>query len=405
MPRTLRSTTPTSTGRPTGFNPQEVIDDLPISFPDSVASGNEIIRIPSDAAAQWDMARWAKSRGGVFLADRWGPTYVPGGEAVATSTPYQFVISECEAWPVEEVLQEERVAERCLSDANVVTIDPSSPVTIIAMVPGPDRGRIVTYPVTPPSIEENKFYYEVSNLANVIVPLWAVVLDRAYTASQWVLAGNGTLRDLRLRPYELLYRDDPNSVGGADDGYLLPYEASDVTQGGLSLATEAIGRWTLVRTHRLWLYAPAGALFEVGGMITHLRPWEWRNVNGRDPAQSYQQDGRHGFFLGGGTQDEQKIQRKLSFYINQTLVGASLDKASGVEVVTGLTQAVTQANTYNTVATGIGPLMLRTVFRLLGNILHDITLATWIDEGGAFQYQVHAQAPQLWARLVNGEPQ
>src|SRR5262245_11734157 len=57
------------------------VDDLPIHFPNSVRTANgDAIRVPSDVAAQWDMLRWAKSRGGVLIADRFGPIYAAGGD-------------------------------------------------------------------------------------------------------------------------------------------------------------------------------------------------------------------------------------------------------------------------------------------------------------------------------------
>lgn len=352
------------------------VNDLPVTFPNSINAPGDVVRVPTDVTAQWDMCRWAKSRGGVLLADRHGPVYVAGGALAQTENTFDFTVAACEAWPLEELLQEERVALRALSAA-ATPISAAPPpgnagpaVTLVGMSVARDTGRIDPYPVTMPSAGRAATFMEVNNLANTIVPLWAIMADPARGA------GYAEMHDLRLRPFEVVYAD---RNGNYDTTMIVPYDV--------------VGGWYVLRNYRLWLYAPVDALFEVAGTAVHVRPWNTTLEGGEV----------RGFTL---TNDSDRtLERRLSFYINGQPAG-SLDETAGVEVVSGLTEATTSPNQYNpNVISPAQPLHVRTIFRSRANAIHDICLAVFVAEGQRFQYAAHVRQPQLWARMVAPQPQ
>lgn len=349
------------------------VDDLPIHFPNSVAATNgSAIRVPSDVVAQWAMLRWAKSRGGVLLADRFGATWCRGGDLAQTDSPFTFSLSPCEAWPLEEIVQEERLALRMLTTGATTVIVGTAPggggplASLIAMAVSRDTARIEAYPITLPSATRAATYMEVTNLANTVVPLWAVMPDPVRGADY------AALHDLRLRPFGVVCQDrttDPDTQIRA------PFDT--------------VGGWYVLRNYRVWFYAPANALFEVCASATHVRPYDPR-IDDVQIALSA----------------DRTLERRLSVLVNGQLAG-SVDSTAGVEVVSGLVEATTQPNPYNpNVISPEQPVGVRLVFRSLANAVHDIAIAVYITQGQtAYQYVAQVKQPQILARLVAPEPQ
>jgi hypothetical protein len=426
-------------------------DDLPIHFPNSVRTANgDEIRVPADVVAQWDMLRWAKSRGGVLLADRHGPVYVAGGElsqvaykgagatgdlqfiaatktitaagadfsglqpgqpiqisgaaqagnnktvtlAAVTRTrlttvqtlvnensstatlysPFSVRVSACEGWPLEEIAQEERVAVRRLS-ATGTTLAIGAPagsggpaLSLIGMSASRDGARITTYPVTLPSAARATTFLEVTNVANTIVPLWAVMADPARGVDF------GQLHDLRLRPYQLVCQDRTTDAALS---LLFPY---DTTIG-----------WYILRNYRLWLYAPANSLFEVCAWVGHIRPY--------DPDYSSSP-------ILINLQADRTLERRLSLCINGQ-IASSVDATAGVEIVSGLAEATAVPNQYApNIVSREQTLQVRLIFRSLANAIHDICPAVFIARGQrAYQYVADVRQPQIWARPLAPQPQ
>jgi hypothetical protein len=352
------------------------VDDTPVrlqnTYTDATSPVPGTVISPVDPYAQWNLVRWAKSRPGTLLADRYGPVWVQGGAtALMSISPDVAQVQPMEAWGLEEVLQQDRVALRAVSAQQTVTGVPATPTvigTFLGFIVQRGMGTIVPYPITAPSLQRKTTYMEVPDVANVAVPVAAMIAG----------AGWNGLIDLRRRPGQILYVDKNVT-------YLTtPQYSADIDNG-----------WSIARDYRIWLYAPVGAVFEVCTAVTYMLPYE-------DAI-----DEKHGDVpFGNNIQNPQDytLQKSLAHYINSAL-STNLSEEAGVEAFNGLDVAQTQAIADHAQNTQKQTLYLRAAYKSLVNAIHDICPAYLIPQGQARQYKVDVRFPQVWARLVAPQPQ
>lgn len=339
------------------------IDDTPVRLANSRVEAMGTVTFPTDAAAQWDMVRWGKTRAGRLLADVTGAVWVTGGLAQPVAGTNRINIGPCEGWALEEPNREDRYAVHVVSPADAFSIDRS---TLFMLTAQRDGGKVVPYEIIVP----NPFIQVVKVMqlpeeARLGVPLFAAMVDRSHLEIPPVL------HDLRMPPWGVVYVD----------------KFTDVTFGDLNdnntiYHTERVGRdqsdsdWSILRTHRLWLFVPRGGVFEVGAdaFVYSTPPF--------DPSDA-------------------ELQQRMTLYINGELInGSTLDNA-GLEVVGGTKECAWQAWR----AVNYAHFVMRTYLRSTVNAIHDIALAFGISRGSAGgRYDPTFQTPQLWARLISPEP-
>lgn len=347
-----------------------VIDDLPIRFPNSRLTATETIRLPVDVEAQWDMIRWAKSRGGVLIADRVGPIWMSGGAVTLTGNPREVLVSAVEGWALEEINQEERVA--LYVQAGQTSLMLSEP-SIVMLVGDRGMGRITSFPLILPSTPRNAGYIEVPDTARVGVPL-AVVMADAVAPMDW-----GMLHDMRVAPFGCVYVDRNTVVN------YKPVYAADVSEG-----------WAILRNHRIWHYAPAGQIFEVIAFAGAIRPYYHADLPiGTD---IYEED------VTLPNENDYTLERKMALCIDGVLTANELDSA-GIEVLHGLTLARYQPLEDTPKISDRQPLLLRSKFVGVVDAIHDIALAVRIGPGENREYKVQVTNPQMMVRTVQTFPQ
>ena len=356
------------------------VDDSPVIFHNSIATATETITLPMDSSEQWDMIRWAKSRGGTVMADRCGVVWERGG-AVSIGGANVVNVTECAGWGLEDMEQEERIALRAVATAPPAGLIVDHAV-LLALAVQRDTGAFVQFPILLPSVERGATYMEVPEEVSLTVPLCAIVTRGVPSLANPM--ADADLHDLRVSPYGVIYQDNTVSYN---------YGAKS------RRVVDSPGGWVVLRDHRMWFYAAAGALFEVNCTVESVRPM--------DVAPDFTNE------LKLKNKDDLALERRLSFYVNSQLLDGGDLELGGVEVYSGL--AVSGCTPFEnrdeskdideSERTATQWLQLRTILRSNAHAIHDICPAIFLEEGANKQYDVEVQIPQCWVRAVQPPPQ
>ena len=314
------------------------IDDLPYRLVNSVShtlgpGPTGTINLPADSNAQWELVRWCKSRGGLAIADLYGPTWVAGGQ-VGQVGPFTLEVTAVEAWPLQEVVGFQRTATLVrLATTQTVTVDGSSPEFLIAVMAQGFDGEVRAFPVQAASATAKRLYRAFGEDATLAVPLATVIVDPMH--------GIQAIWDLRT----------PAGGWALTENRYVPFTTQDVVEGA---AQDYIKRTSL----RLWVVASAGDLIEVAAL-----------------------GGLHGSFINVGSSTgigtssaRHEVQAcTLTMAVNGELMdGGSLD-ATGCEAVTGLTSVTGPSIFYH----GSAHTKLADAFDVI--VAHHVVLRSKVD--------------------------
>lgn len=347
------------------------IDDLPFGFANSIHTATEEIRLIADSHRQWEMLRWAKSRGGVTIADLLGPTLVSWGGASVVGK-YRVHVGAGEAWPVQS-FERERVAIRRLFNAQVFD-DIRSPCIIgVNALLG-----LAKFDVVLPKPNGQIAYMAVDPAAAGMVPLCVAISDTAAGLMP------GRLHDISVYPFQWTV----TPTWGTNPEY--PYGTAHKHQDPLtrfygSAPENDPDDWFGIPEHRIWVYAEPGDRIEVSVGAGLARDFSSEQLL---PFYSFVEQ----------TREE---SAELSLQVNgEFLDGGDMDRA-GIGLYGGFEKGLSERQEYYPAAT-----MHRCVLESRSYAIHNICPAvrSTVSVGDPPTKGVAVHRPQLRVRMWPKDP-
>lgn len=165
-----------------------MIDVLPAAVNNSVPG---VCNVPADATLQWSLGRLIQAQPGEFFADMVGPFWRGGGAVriEQSGNTLTAVVSACEAWPVESVMNRRQFGIHVLTAETRLIVSFDTTLIAIAADGVVHAYEIVTplpvvvpgQPTVPGTIGAAIYYWAIDPDADTAVPL-AIVRKRGVVA-------------------------------------------------------------------------------------------------------------------------------------------------------------------------------------------------------------------------------